>query len=596
MTLPFSFFSVFFLLCAGPSVAQTPARGGAAGETLHVRHTADFVVTGEGNATEWNQTDWVVLPRRTGASGPEQTRIKILYSDSGIYCLYHCADKKITATLTTDFADLYNEDVVEAFFRSDDNVPLYFEYELSPLGYELPLLVPNIKGDFLGWLPFHYAGDRKTRHAAHISRSGNGDSVVSWTAEFFIPYALLKPMTHVPPHSGTRWKANFYRIDYDQGVVTWQWNLVRNEMFHDYERFGTIVFDSAATPDHRTAAGNPAFIPNTVFVSHEDLASPKFAALKEKYQLDTIFHGETDEFKRILLLRNWIRSKIRIDDIGPYPGDGSAESILDYGLKGYGFHCGHYMLVQNAIMNAYGYVTRCLGAGPGGYGGKDFHHGINEIWLNSYGKWFLSDAKYDHHFEKNGVPLSALEVRAEFLKNGAADIKMVNGPGRVAVDYDKQYGKTKKYFAGVYVDIEWNQQNDLYVHWPTDSSYLIMYNDNYFKQHTWIWDGKPHWAYHTPHMVLIADRKAIEWTPNTVATKTTIRQDTVDISATTCTPNFRTFQLREPGHAEWKDIPATVSLPLERDKNEFDLRIVNTAGVTGPVHKVVVEKSVVIEK
>src|SRR5277367_1138081 len=106
MTIPFSFWGALLL--------------------LHIKPTKDFVVTGDGTAPEWNQTAWVVLPRRTGVSGPEQTKIKVLYSDSGIYCLYLCADKKITATLTTDYADLYNEDVVEAFFRPDDNVPLYF--------------------------------------------------------------------------------------------------------------------------------------------------------------------------------------------------------------------------------------------------------------------------------------------------------------------------------------------------------------------------------------------------------------------------------------------------------------------------------------
>jgi hypothetical protein len=354
---------------------------------------------------------------------------------------------------------------------------------------------------------------------------------------------------------------------------------------------GAIAAGCRSGKFHEVDAGKPAMVTNSIFVSYEDQGSPKFAALKGKYQLDTIFHGETDELKRILLLRNWIRSKIRIDDAGPYPGDGSAESILDYGLKGYGFHCGHFMAVQNAVMNAYGYVTRCLGAGPGGRGGKDFHHGINEIWLNSYGKWFLSDAKYDHHFENNGVPLSALEVRDEYLKNGAADIKMVNGPGRVPVDLDSQYGKTREDFAGVYTNIEWNKQNDLYVHWPTDSSYQIMYDDDYFKKHTWIWDGKPHWAYHTPHMVLVADRKAIEWTPNTIATKVTIDGDSVNISAISSTPNFKTFQLRRPADTGWAAIPATVSLPLEGAKNQFDLRVVNAAGVTGPVHTVIIEKS-----
>ena len=81
---------------------------------------------------------------------------------------------------------------------------------------------------------------------------------------------------------------------------------------------------------------NPAFAPDTAFRSFEDLSSPKFAALRQKYQLDTVFHGEKDELKRVLLLRNWIRSKIPINDPGPHPGDGSAESIIDEGLKGNG--------------------------------------------------------------------------------------------------------------------------------------------------------------------------------------------------------------------------------------------------------------------
>ncbi len=67
---------------------------------------------------------------------------------------------------------------------------------------------------------------------------------------------------------------------------------------------------------------------------------------------------------------------------GRIPAMGSCESILDNALKGSGYHCGHYMVVQNAIMNAYGYVTRCLGAGPGGTDGVQNHHGINEVWLN----------------------------------------------------------------------------------------------------------------------------------------------------------------------------------------------------------------------
>ncbi len=206
---------------------------------LTVNKTKDFEVTGDGTAPDWNSTKWFMLPQRNTVGIIYNTKMKLLYSDSGIYCLYDCEDQKITATLEEDFTDLYNEDVVEAFFWTDEKVPLYFEYELSPLNYELPIIVPNNKGNFWGWLPWHYEGYRKTRHATKINK--NAGTVVSWTAEFFIPYALLKPMTNVPPKQGTKWHANFYRIDYDNKTSEWSWKLTRTN-FHDYERFGTIVF------------------------------------------------------------------------------------------------------------------------------------------------------------------------------------------------------------------------------------------------------------------------------------------------------------------------------------------------------------------
>jgi len=346
-------------------------------------------------------------------------------------------------------------------------------------------------------------------------------------------------------------------------------------------------------PFHEADVTNPEFVPNTAFIGYEDLTNPKFAALKERYQLDTIFHGETDELKRILLLRHWIRSVIPINDPGPHPGDGSAESILDHALKGAGYHCGHYMVVQNAVMNAYGYVTRCLGAGPGGQDGVQNHHGIDEIWLNSYHKWFLSDAKYDHHFEKNGVPLSALEIRDEYLKNKAADITMVNGPERIPVDYDEQYKISKEHFARTYAWIEWDTYVDRYT--PKggnsdDRGILTMFGDDYFKNHTWMWDKKPHWAYNTKYMKVVSDRKAIQWTPNTVASKVTINGSKAKIELSSNTPNLKTYQMKEMPDGSWKDISTIVETELKKDKNEMIFRTVNLAGVTGPEHRVIVER------
>ena len=56
----------------------------------------------------------------------------------------------------------------EVFLWTDERYSIYFEYEISPLNYELPLLVPNFGGEFLGWRPCHYEGKRKIRKATAV--------------------------------------------------------------------------------------------------------------------------------------------------------------------------------------------------------------------------------------------------------------------------------------------------------------------------------------------------------------------------------------------------------------------------------------------
>ncbi|MCW3118334.1 MAG: hypothetical protein JWM28_2416 [Chitinophagaceae bacterium] len=228
------------MIASWPANAQSIKDSNPKDSILKVKKTTDFTIDGHGNAPQWSQAKWLNLPQSGGASSPYTTQFKILYSDTGIYCLFTCHDKKLTATRDADFLDLYNEDVVEVFFHPDETQPVYFEYELSPLNYELPIMVPNFKGRFYGWRPWNYEGARKTRHATHIEKEGSGIS--SWTAEFFIPYALLNPLPNTPPQKGTRWRANFYRIDYDNGTAGWSWQLT-GKTFHEYDRFGTLEFE-----------------------------------------------------------------------------------------------------------------------------------------------------------------------------------------------------------------------------------------------------------------------------------------------------------------------------------------------------------------
>jgi hypothetical protein len=210
-----------------------------------IARVADFEVTGDGSAAGWEQAEWFALKPVGKNRSPYATRAKLLYSATGLYAFFDCEDGRLTATETRDFDDLWNEDVVELFLWTDERHPVYFEYEISPLGVELPILVSNNNGTFMGWRPWHYEGERLIQKATAV-RGGAKQPLThvnGWSAEFFVPFALLKGLGNVPPQPGTRWRANLYRIDHDTGTpLYWAWSPISGDTFHVPHEFGTIVF------------------------------------------------------------------------------------------------------------------------------------------------------------------------------------------------------------------------------------------------------------------------------------------------------------------------------------------------------------------
>ncbi len=231
------------------ALAAVAAGGALVGEpeakTLAVPKTADFEVTGDGLNPAWEKAEWVPLRKRNADGHPYEARFKALYSTTGVYFLMDGTDAVLTSRMKEDYLDLWTEDVFEVFLWTDQCYPVYFEYEISPLGYELPILIPNFDGKFLGWRPWHYEGTRRTRKATTAvgGPKESGAKVKGWRAEVFVPYELLAPLQNVPPKPGTRWRANVYRVDHDGGKSTgWDWASV-GPSFHEFKSFGTLVFE-----------------------------------------------------------------------------------------------------------------------------------------------------------------------------------------------------------------------------------------------------------------------------------------------------------------------------------------------------------------
>lgn len=210
-----------------------------------VAKTKDFELSGDGSSNAWAAAEWFEIPQRKMLGSPYKSEAKLLYSKKGLYVLFRAEDSRLTASMTEDNSHLWKEDVFELFIWPDPDVPIYFEYELSPLNVELTILVPNIKGKHKGWLPWEYNGDRKTRHetSAIGGELASYAKVEGWIAEIFIPYALLKPLVISFPQAGDSWRINLYRNDHDSGErASWEWAPV-DDNYHDYLNFGHIRFE-----------------------------------------------------------------------------------------------------------------------------------------------------------------------------------------------------------------------------------------------------------------------------------------------------------------------------------------------------------------
>jgi predicted TIM-barrel fold metal-dependent hydrolase len=216
-------------------------------KSMLVRATDDFTLTGDGSAKAWEKAEWHALTSRGKNPLPYESRVKLLYSRTGLYVLFQGSDRRMTATFTEDYKELWKEDVFEIFLQPDAGRPDYFEYEISPLAKELILQVSNADGNPRRWRPWYYdeGNVRQVRKATAVTGGMKQSKapITGWSAEVFIPYELLKPLTMAAPKSGSAWRANFYRVDHDDGLSTgWDWSRV-GRSYHDHKNFGSLRFE-----------------------------------------------------------------------------------------------------------------------------------------------------------------------------------------------------------------------------------------------------------------------------------------------------------------------------------------------------------------
>lgn len=163
---------------------------------------------------------------------PEQgTRVRCVWDAAEWRVLFEVHDTHVWATFTERGAMLYQEEVVEIFVDPVGDLLNYFEIELNPLNAVFEVVMRRNRSGYLKDFAWRCEGLRTATR-----RTADG-----WCAELAIPFRSL---TADPPQPGTKWRANFCRIDRPPNVERelTAWSSPSRANFHTPERFGTVEF------------------------------------------------------------------------------------------------------------------------------------------------------------------------------------------------------------------------------------------------------------------------------------------------------------------------------------------------------------------
>lgn len=162
-------------------------------------------------------------------------------------------------------------------------------------------------------------------------------------------------------------------------------------------------------------------------VRYERFNAARIEQLAAREGLPAVVSGAATEFEAVLRLKEWVAAQFPHTYPDPYP-PWDALIVLDAirgGLTG-GF-CAQYSQVLLQSLAALGYPARYVEIGPVD---NPYAHYPIEFWSNQFNKWVLLDADFNLHFERNGVPLSALDVHDAVLAGTADAVEVVEGAFR----------------------------------------------------------------------------------------------------------------------------------------------------------------------
>lgn len=265
----FVLISVLITISLGADVFPVPQLPWAPLHYVCHKAQGDILLDGVLDDPDWKKALWTeAFTDIEGDLKPApfyETRVKMLWNDSGLYIAARMEEEHIWALLTERDAVIFYDNDFEIFIDPDGDTHEYYELEINALGtlWDLFLIKP--------YRDEHSAIDawdiREIEYAIGIEGTVNdpSDTDSAWTVEMLIPWKNLAQRAHkpVPPAEYDHWRINFSRVHWETDVVdgkyvkrqkpeyNWVWSPQGLIAMHYPERWGFLIF-THLPPDSQT--------------------------------------------------------------------------------------------------------------------------------------------------------------------------------------------------------------------------------------------------------------------------------------------------------------------------------------------------------
>lgn len=229
---------------------------------------------------------------------------------------------------------------------------------------------------------------------------------------------------------------------------------------------------------------------NKVNYAWERFNNSQLAKIKKRFALEEIVTKGKDEFEKQLFLKEWVYESIGRGIPAKDYSYKSATEILVETRNGKNFYCTQFAFVFLQCSLSLGWHSRKLSIDiDHALGEESLHHGVADIWSNQFKKWYVVGPMNNLHYEKNGIPLNALEIRSEYLKdiNKRGDVKSVIGNKKECLSSD--WSLKKPYNPSNYFWIAVSLRNNFMERPGIFETKMLLWVDRYNKNKIWYKGG-----------------------------------------------------------------------------------------------------------